>query len=116
MNTEQTESSTQALSQILPDGEQTVVWHSEAGFAAPTSVEYADDTMRADQALKKCAMALACSGAVTSRMAGNCCRRWGAGWIERPKRQPILMSSQLLRAFTGTGCSRRSGHVCLVCY
>lgn len=53
MNTEQTESSTQALSLILPDGEQTVVWHSEAGFAAPTSVEYADDTMRADQALKK---------------------------------------------------------------
>lgn len=53
MNTEQTESSTQGLSQILPDGEQTAVWHSEAGFAAPTSLEYADDTMRADQALKK---------------------------------------------------------------
>jgi methylase of polypeptide subunit release factors len=53
MNTEQTENSTQGLSQILPDGEQAAVWHSEAGFAAPTSVEDVDDTMRADQALKK---------------------------------------------------------------
>jgi len=53
MNTEQTENSTQGLSQILPDGKQAAVWHSEAGFAAPTAVEHADDTMRADQALKK---------------------------------------------------------------
>ncbi len=53
MNTEQTENSTPGLGQILPDGEQAAVWHSEAGFAAPTSLQDADDTMRADQALKK---------------------------------------------------------------
>lgn len=53
MNTEQTEDRTQGLSEIQPDGEQAAVWHSEAGFAAPTSVQDADDTMPADQALKK---------------------------------------------------------------
>ena len=53
MNTEQTGSRAQEVNVLLPDGASTVGWHSEAGFAAPSCVEYADDTLPADQALKK---------------------------------------------------------------
>lgn len=53
MNTEQTTSGAPAWCEQLPDGEPAAVWHSEADFAAPTAIEYADDTTRADQALKK---------------------------------------------------------------
>lgn len=53
MNTEQVANAALAWCENLPDGEPAAVWHSEAGFAAPGALAYADDTMRADQALKK---------------------------------------------------------------
>ncbi|HLU03838.1 MAG TPA: class I SAM-dependent methyltransferase, partial [Advenella sp.] len=53
MNTEKAAGGAQEVGEILPDGAQAAIWHSEAGFTAPATLEYADDTMRADQALKK---------------------------------------------------------------
>ena len=78
MNTEQTTSGAPAWCEQLPDGEPAAVWHSEAGFAAPTAIEYADDTTRADQAMKKMRNGI-----------GNFCRPWGVALIAKPKR-PIM--------------------------
>ncbi len=53
MHTEQNERGAEQTSVLLPDGTSTIKWQSEAGFGVPARLEYADDTLPADQALKK---------------------------------------------------------------
>lgn len=53
MNANQSDSNVQSPWITLPDGERSLAWHSEAGFAAPSRLEFADDTLKADEALKK---------------------------------------------------------------
>ncbi len=53
MNGNQTESSASHSTASLPDEQGSVLWHSEAGFAVPASLAFADDTLSADAALKQ---------------------------------------------------------------
>lgn len=53
MNGNQTESSASHSTVSLPDDQGSVLWHSEAGFTAPMSLAFADDSLSADAALKQ---------------------------------------------------------------